>query len=75
MTDNTKNLLLFGFGILWAMKSSKKAYAPTITRVGTITPKKPKSQKDCAVGLTFQPAVQVNCIQAPCPPGIPAKCV
>ena len=48
---------------------------PNSTASGKVPPLRPKSQKDCAVGLTFQPAVQVNCIQAPCPPGIPAKCV
>ena len=66
MTDTTKNLLIFGLGIIWAMKSSKKAYAPNITTFTTkkelepqsiedcpVLPSKPQSQSDCPSGTRF----------------------
>tara|TARA_R100001015_G_C4631438_1_gene193937 strand:+ start:1262 stop:1663 length:402 start_codon:yes stop_codon:yes gene_type:complete len=41
MTDTTKNILLFIGGVIWAMKSSKKAYAPPLTTNNQILPSKP----------------------------------
>lgn len=68
MTDTTKNILLFIGGVIWAMKSSKKAYAPPLTTNNQILPSKPvvsrppvipmpnpKSQNDCQTGHRFYP--------------------
>ena len=44
MDDGTKKILLFIGGVIWAMRSSTKAYAPTIIHTSS---KKPKSQGDC----------------------------
>jgi len=44
MKQSTKNILMFIGGFIWAMKTTTKAYAPTIIHK---SPKKPKSQDDC----------------------------
>ena len=61
---NNKAIYFIG-GFIWALVSSRKAYAPNIEPVGllgdidrkpknTVTPS-PTSQEDCADGFTYQP--------------------
>ena len=84
---NNKAIYFIG-GFIWALVSSRKAYAPNTKPVGllgdidrnpknTVTPS-PTSQEDCADGFTYQPQkiIPIQCMTAPCTPmKSPAMCV
>lgn len=76
MKLDTNTLLLIGGGLVIYHYLKNKENQP-ITPKKSITPKKPISKEDCGYGFTYQPQreIQVQCIQAPCPPiTIPASC-
>lgn len=43
MKQSTKNILVFIGGFIWAMKSTTKAYAPTIIKIPPSPPQNPTS--------------------------------
>lgn len=83
MDDGTKYILLFIGGVIWAMRSSTKAYAPTLNTVhGGLVPERkptfppyggPSSQSSCPDGTKFEIGIGRNfCTPTKddgCPPG------
>jgi hypothetical protein len=53
MKQTTKNILIFIGAFIWAMKTTPKAYAPTIITAPS-KPKKPTSQDDCEGDQLFR---------------------